>query len=276
MNETVTPTEKVKYFLYENPIIFTYISWVLSSLFFAFLPIILFVIFMNDESFFSYDFFTNGLFGMKIFFLFSLTIVVFSSLMLFCVFVLLIENFYKKTKINDENDTNSNKNQLNDKKTISWVLFINVFSHALFIMVFSNLDKLGFYLYLASIGFFISFHIGMILYAKSQHKLVSLVILIPMVIVISITLGKHTSQIIKIGLKQYGVGGDVEIIIQPKFNDNNKIRGKLVLLSPNRIFYKKDDSPFISIVERSRYDVTTIFRNFDEKKEINDEKIETN
>ena len=54
------------------------LSYFISSLFFALLPVTLFVIHMYDNAYFSYDFFDKGLFGLKS---------VFGLMMVFILFV---------------------------------------------------------------------------------------------------------------------------------------------------------------------------------------------
>src|SRR5690554_5228444 len=71
------------------------LSFFATSLYFSFIPVFLFLIYMHENSFFSYDFFDRGIFGLKAFFGFIAVFLVLLSFVLYGFVIPIFKYFLK-------------------------------------------------------------------------------------------------------------------------------------------------------------------------------------
>lgn len=223
-------------------IIYRILSIALSSIFFANIPLILFLIYMGHYGFFSYDFFSEGVFGLKVFFFLTSIFMLVTSLALFWWVIPIIEKWKK-----------------GNFKLLSFIgiLIVNLLFAATLFLSSSEKFDLFRIVYVCAISFFVSIHIAFLLHAKPKEQLHSLIALIFIIIFMSLHLREQASSVLANGLKAYGVGGGIEISLMPKMLTENEIIGKLILLSPNNIYIKLDSTGNISTIDRARFDVIT-------------------
>ncbi|MDO8291770.1 MAG: hypothetical protein Q7T29_02705 [Gallionella sp.] len=223
-------------------VIYRALSIVLSSIFFANIPLLLFLIYMGYHGFFSYDFFSEGVFGLNVFFFLTSIFVLITSMALFWWVVPLVEKWKKgKFKV---------------LPFIGIVLF-NLFFVIIVIGTFPRNGDFFRVAYICAIGLFVSLHIAFLLHAKPKEQLISLIVLILIITFLSLHLREQASSVLSIGLKAYGVGGDIEVVLAPKLIAEEQLNGKLILLSPKHIYIKLEGSDDISTIDRTRFDVMT-------------------
>ena len=230
----------------KQEILFRVLSIALSSLFLANIPLLLFLIYMGHYGFFSYDFFSEGVFGLKVFFFLTSVLVLITSLALFWWIVPLVEKWKKgKFKI---------------LPFIGIVIF-NLFFLFILIVSFPRNGDYFRIMYICAIGFFISLHFSFLLHAKPSDQFRSLIVVIFIITFMSLHLREQASSVLSIGLQNFGVGGDIEVVLLPEIASEEKLEGKLLLLSPKNIYIKLGESNEISTIDRSRFDILTTKHN---------------
>jgi len=227
-------------------VIYRALSIVLSSIFFANIPLLLFLIYMGYHGFFSYDFFSEGVFGLKVFFFLTSIFVLITSLALFWWVVPLVEKW--------------KKGNFKLLPFIGIVLF-NLSIVAILFVTFPKNGDLFRVAYVCAIGLFISIHIAFLLHAKPNEQLRSLIAVMFIITFMSLYFREQASSVLANGLKTYGVGGNIEVALVPKILADNELKGRLILLSPKHIYIKLDDSDNVSTIDRSRFDVMTTKHN---------------
>lgn len=232
-------TSKIFIWLSKRDSIYQLIVWIISPIFISNLPTIAFILFMGENKIFSYDFFINGLFGLNIFFIFTTTFTLLYGFLLTGIIVPIIDMIVKRVK----------------KESISaeiWFFFILMFLiNIIFQLIItqSSFDSEA-HILLCIIGFFVNLHIGVLIYSTPKVKLVTLILLIAAVFYSMINYHKLTANLIEIGMSKFNTGGNKEIIISSENNKSKIIsKGKLILLSPNKIYIRTQDS--VEIMERN-------------------------
>ncbi len=230
----------------KQEIIYRALTLVLSSIFFAHIPLLLFLIYMGHHGFFSYDFFSEGLFGLKVFFFLTSIFVLMTSLALFWWVVPLVEKWKK-----------------DNFKTLPFIgiVLFNLFFITILFVTFPEDGDIFRVAYLCAIGLFISTHIAFLLHAKPNEQLRSLITVMFIITFMSLHLREQASAVLANGLKIYGVGGSIEVSLVPKMLADNELKGRLILLSPKHIYIKLDNSNNVSTVDRARFDIMTIKHN---------------
>jgi hypothetical protein len=219
---------------------------VISSVFFANIPLLLFLIYMGHYGFFSYDFFSEGVFGLKVFFFLTAIFVLIASLAVFWWVIPLVE-WWKKKRF----------------KVLPFIgiAIFNLFFTILVIAVFPKNGDLFKLAYVFGIGVFISFHVAFLLHAKPNEQFRTLVAVIFITTFMSLHLREQAAANLANGLKAFGVGGGIDVALVPKAIEENTLKGKLILLSPKHIYIKFEGSVGVSIIDRARFDVITIEHN---------------
>ena len=223
--------------------VFRVLSIILSSIFFAHIPLLLFLIYMGHHGFFSYDFFSDGLFGLKVFFFLTSIFVLITSLAIFWWIIPLVEKWTKGT--------------FKLWPFIGIVLFNLLFLLIVVVLIRKNGDYFR-VAYILAIGFFVSVHIAFLIHAKPSDQFRSLIAVIFIITFMSLHLREQASSVLAIGLKSYAVGGGIEVVLKPKLKQNNNLVGNLLLTSPKHIYIKLDNTEGISTIDRSKVDVIQI------------------
>lgn len=214
----------------ENPreLIFRLLSYLLSSLILPNIIILLFVVYMSHSNFFSYDFFIDGLFGMKLFFTVTLFFIFFLSLAMAGGLIVIIGHY-----------KNSKRFLFNDWWFIYLIntIFLILFLWLPFDNFFKNEIPLTWAIYLILISIALCTHIAMLLFYDAKNQFFSLLIFIISISLITIYFSKETSKLMSIGLREFGIGGDINTEIT--INGKDKVeKGKLILVAPKFIFFK--------------------------------------
>lgn len=204
-------------------------SWI------AFYPMYLLVIHMKAESFFSYDVFVNGVFGIKSFVMLVFIIVLMSSVYLWGWLAM-----FRSARLTQK------------KETIVWgIIFalVSILFH--YILTLSSLTsgRLDRIIWLS--GLALGFTVWISSFMLNPLRMLSSW-LPPLVgIVLSATVPilsmKTTSDIVKTGLENFNVGGNVQARIYRMEDDKVIRKGKLLLLTPQYIFLRKGKRGYINI-----------------------------
>lgn len=231
-------------------LMFQIISWVVGPIFFTNIPIIYFLVYMKENHFFSYDFFVNGLFGLNVFFIvtaFFMIIFAFGFVGALIPLYKVVENciYMRKT-------SHFLISQLLKKGSfINFVILLIMNIVFIYTLIKTeNYQKFpDAYNYIFSLGIVICIYLTSLFFWKGIFKFLGLLLLIIFSLVCCLYAPKITSEIIKIGLDKFNVGGDVKVSIR-KESDNTIITdGNLTLLSPNQIYIKTSEGA--KILERS-------------------------
>lgn len=229
---------KVALWLTKRDSINQLIVWIISPIFISNLPIIAFIIFMNENAVFSYDFFLNGLFGLNTFFIFSAFFTFIFGFLLTGAIVPALEILIRIR--NNEQKFASlfltfTENSSSETRYFLYIMFaLNVAFH--FLLFKSRFDFNAYFL-LLTVGFVVNFHIGMLLFASAKSKLISLIILISFIFFSLFNFHKVTAELVALGMKKFNTGGNPKVSISHESNKSIEIaEGELILLSPANIF----------------------------------------
>lgn len=202
------------------------------------IALLIFIVYMAEYDFFSYDFFIEGIFAMKWFFITTVLFLFVTSILIYSpiIFVFL----YKKRAV---------------KSKFLWSFFtlLSVWFWILIFLEFWGGNDMPRILFVLFICFFSSVHIITLTCYPAKNQFVSLGVLVMVVVFSCFNYPTQVAQVASIGLKSFGVGGDVSIsFTEPKTKAN--ITGKLKLLTPKNIYLKSDSSEGISVYSLSSVD----------------------
>jgi len=218
---------KIVHLYEENPkeFIFRILSYVLSSLILPNIIILSFIIYMSYSNFFSYDFFTDGIFGMKLFFTVAIFFLAALSLAIASSLIIIMGN--KK----------DSKGSLLFKDW--WFIYI---INAIFIILFLFLPSISnmpfnWSVYLIIIAFALCFHIGNLIFYNAKRQFLSLIGITIGLSFLMIFFAKETSMLMAIGLRQFGIGGDIKTEIKISAKSQME-KGRLILVTPRFIYMR--------------------------------------
>jgi len=229
--------EQTIQWLRNREILYQIITWFISSLFLSNISTIVFVVFMSENHIFSYDFFINGLFGLSIFFIFTAFFLILYGLFLSGLIIFIME-FIKKFKAKE--------------KTFGGFFifaFIVLSINILFQYLACHQLSMEALIAINFIGILINLHIGSLILYSTKTNLFTLIFLIVGIFYIIMAYPKVVSNLVEIGLKNFNSGGKVLVNITTENNFKPiVIQGKLILLTPNKIFV--DVNSTIKIMDR--------------------------
>ena len=205
-------------------------SWI------AFYPAYLLLIHMKVEKFFSYDIFVSGLFGIKSF-LFLVFILISISAVYMWGFVII----FRKAVISKSKEI--------------WALgvifvLVSLFFHLVIFSSGLSSGKPERVLWISALALIFAIAVSSYM-ANPLKNIVSNWIAPVFGIVASATLPilftEITSDIVKIGLENFKVGGGIEASVHKTDNGDVIKSGKLLLITPQYVYLRKDDSGYISL-----------------------------
>ena len=208
---------------------------IISGIWFAIYPVYLFVIFMYEKGFFSYEFFTEGVFGLKSFFLVMLLLIVVLSFYLYGFLILgrmLIVGYIR------------NESFSVGYRLAFWLAVgVAFFFHALLFVRTSSIGKTNlFYTLLTSSFILILYFCSFIRVNKSE----GVVNWAPsaMFIFVSMSLPffntANVADAVEIGLKKFRVGPGQTVKVFDKSDSDVIASGYLLLWSPEFVYFNDD------------------------------------
>ncbi|MDD2657886.1 MAG: hypothetical protein PHD04_04515 [Candidatus Pacebacteria bacterium] len=214
--------EKVKQLYKENPseLFYRALSSLLSMFIVPHIVFLIFIVYMSHNNFFSYDFFIDGLFGMKLFF----SVVVISILFMAAYTTSGMIGIIGKKKFKDW-----------------WGVYLTNCSVILILILLALSEHISwtYFLYIMVILTTISIHVALLIYRSLRTQFFSLLIISITIPFITIIFASETSRILSIGLKAFGIGGNEKVEI--KIDENRMDKGELLLLTPANIYVKPYD-----------------------------------
>lgn len=209
--------------------------WALSILFIWLFPKLLFLIYMGNEGFFSYDFFANGEFGLRVFFSASELLLVIASLAMFGIILPIVQ---KQTT------------GKTDKFLFLFFGLMNILVISIVILVAlsSKTNEWSSILTIGAVAFFICLHISYLIWKPPSKQLRSFIALVFVIFYLSIFLSSQFATALKLGLRYFGAGGGTIVTIQDREGRlSPQIKGELVLLSPEYVYLRINGEQRITI-----------------------------
>lgn len=206
------------------------VSWI------AFYPTYLLLIHMNVEKFFSYDVFVNGLFGIKSFLFLVFILITISALYLWGFIIL-----FRKAIIS--------------KSSEMWLfgalfVLLSITFHIVIISSGLSSGKPERIFWISILG--LCFAIAISSYMANPLKNFVSNWLAPVIGIFAtatlpVLFNETSSDIVKTGLESFKVGGGIKASVYKLDNDKVIRSGKLLLLTPQYIYLREDNTGYISI-----------------------------
>lgn len=209
----------------------------------SFLPFYLFIIYMHANSFFSYDFFVEGVFGLNTFIAATAILLIFMSLY-FYGFLLFFKLGIKQQKEEGKNGY----------RFITWVfILVSILIHGVFFELSLANEKpylVFWFMGISSVfcAFFYSF-VGRG-FKKSLQNWLSPVLFIAASIFLPFLNQDVTSEVVSMGLRSFNMGGGKNIQIVDRSQNKQvetKGAGKLILLAPKNAYIKNSDNKLVIV-----------------------------
>ncbi|HAS6363964.1 TPA: hypothetical protein RQJ98_004230 [Vibrio vulnificus] len=199
------------------------------------IALLIFLVYMAEYNFFSYDFFIDGIFAMKWFFITTVLFIAVTSVLIYSPVLLW---FIRK------------KRGVSSK--LLWIFFSLISAVFWWIAICSistgsDAERVIFVLFIC---IFTCAHIVTLTCYPAKNQFISLAVLISVVVFSCFNYPTQVAQIASIGLKSFGVGGDVSISFMDA-ESSRKITGKLKLLTPENVYMQTSNSDDISVYSLS-------------------------
>ncbi len=224
---------KIKHLYYKNPneLFYRILSILLSSILLPNIILLFFTIYMKTNGFFSYDFFIDGIFGMKLFFLFTIGLMALTAIAFAGSIFGIIGQYKDKIKLKD----------------YWFFILINiVMLIATISAIISGKMTFDRFIFIYIISIILVLHFSFIVFFNAKTQFISLLFGFIIIIFILIQLPKETSNLLAHSLKSFGIGGKLNATIYLN-QESNKTNGSLIFLSPKFIYLKLDHNQEINI-----------------------------
>lgn len=221
------------------------LSALVSFGFFALYSQVVFILFMGNEGFFSYDMLVSGAIGIGVFFLATeLTIVTFAVSAVGIVVPALRWRF---------------------RRSINWahVVGLGVVNLYVILGVAGALSRSQqdwmIWLVIFAVSILVCLQIGTLIHGTAKDSLRSLVGVLVCLLAITVMAHKETVALLEFGLKHFGVGGNVPVTLKLEQPAEPKtVDGRLVFLSPENAYVVLDGDSRVSIIPRSKAEIISV------------------
>jgi hypothetical protein len=220
-------------------------SALLSFGFFALYSQVVFILFMGNEGFFSYDMLVNGAVGIGVFFFATeLTLVMFAVAAVGSLIPLLRWRF---------------------RKSVNWfhVSFLGLVNLYFILGIAGAIAKSSQYWMVWLVVFLVSLivcvQLGTLIHGTAKDSLRSLAGVLFILVGITAVAPKETVALLEFGLKHFGVGGNVPVTLKLEQSAEAKtVDGRLVFLSPENAYVVLDGDSRVSIIPRSKAEIISV------------------
>lgn len=211
------------------------LSFFASSVYFSNIPIIIFLVYMHKNGFFSYDFYEKGLFGMKAFFGFLVLMILITAFALYAFVLPLM-----KWKIKKKLDIGA----LVGASILSGIMWV-FFGLVAYLSEWLDWQRL---FYIGAVCLLVIIHIGSLLYAAPKFQFVSLSVVILLSLSLTINLRDAAASLVGTALKGFGSGGHACVAVTDT-EDSYHLNGTLVLAAPDYIYVQQAGKASITAVK---------------------------
>lgn len=222
-------------------IVFRVLVSLVTGMWIAFFPIYLFIIYMLHEKFFSYDFFSDGVFGLKTF-LFVLLVLLLVTAFYLWGFILL----GKKACIEHSKPDPKNYNMY--RWLTYLMLALSVFLHAFFFALGVETNHEARAYSFSFIGLAFSLAVASLIGANLLKKVINWapsVIFVVLSATIPAINAEVTADLVRISLISFNVGGGVHAkVLSTDQRADIVYEGKLLLLTPNNAYFREGKSSY--------------------------------
>ena len=221
------------------------LSALLSFGFFALYSQAVFILFMGNEGFFSYDMLVNGAVGIGVFFLTTeLTIVTFAVSAVGVMIPALRWRY---------------RGSVSRTHIVGLsVLNLYVIWGVVGALCRSRQDWM-IWLVIFAVSILVCLQIGTLTHGTAKDSLRSLVIVLVCLLGITAVAHKETVALLEFGLKHFGVGGNVPVTLKLEHPAEAKsVDGRLVFLSPENAYVVLDGDSRVSIIPRSKAEIISV------------------
>lgn len=211
------------------------LSFIASSIYFSNLPIILFLVYMHTNSFFSYDFYERGLFGMKAFFGLLVLMFLVTAFALYAFLFPLMKWVLKK------NLEIGNLVGLSFLSGLMWLFF----SLVAYFSEWLDWQRL---FYVGAVCLLIAIHIGVMLYTTPKSQFISLAVVIFITLILTFHLREAASSLVGTALHNFGSGGRACVTVTDT-EKRYRLTGLLILTSPEYVYLQQRDQSSVTAVK---------------------------
>lgn len=220
-------------------------SALLSFGFFALYSQVVFILFMGNEGFFSYDMLVNGAVGIGVFFLATELTVVMFAVSAVGVAIPALRWWYR--------------GNINRAHVVGF-LVVNLY------VVWGVAGALSrarqdwmIWLVIFAVSILVCLQIGTLIHGTAKDSLRSLVVVLGCLVCITVMAHKETVALLEFGLKHFGVGGNVPVTLKLEHPAEAKtVDGRLVFLSPENAYVVLDGDSRVSIIPRSKAEIISV------------------
>lgn len=210
-------------------------SWI------GFLPTYLTIHYMVDMNFFSYDMFTDGVFGINSFGFVSGILLVLMSFALFGFIPFAWASYLNR----------KNGRKRNSDRWMAWIFIILATLFHLFLF-FTSLykDKFVVYVIFSVLGLFVCGFCCLLIGKTFKEKLLSWVptaIFIFLSAMFPFISQDANSQFVSLALKTFRIGGMLDVVAVSKNELNEIARGNLILQTPDNLYIESEKEGLITI-----------------------------
>lgn len=202
-------------------------SYLLTSVvLLPFVSLVMFLFYMAEHGFFSYDFVADGIFAMKLFFFTSVLLLVVTALGLFGLVTLIVAH--------------------RQKRNIPWQLWLGsgLASLLMWLMVILgalapsvDYPRMGFMLGISAL---VAAHITVLVLFKAKHQFISLAVITALAIYLPAMFRPQAAQMVGLGLSTFGVGG-VSAALKLTSKEGHTV-GHLILITPGNIYLQSKET----------------------------------
>jgi len=208
-------------------------------------PIYLLIIYMQEEKFFSYDIFTDGILGIKSFIVIVAILIIMTSLALWGFVIPLVR--YIKYK---------------EKSTLALLIILGIFcplAHLSIIVLNPNLHYSRI-LWLSCLSLIFITALAVFLLNPLRNLITNWwapLIAVALSAVIPLFSTEVVTDIVRTGLENFKVGGNVDAKVYNTNNSKTIMEGKLLLITPNYVYLRNGDKGHI-VIARSDQNYVSI------------------
>jgi hypothetical protein len=224
------------------------ILFFVTSAWFAFYPVYLAVIYMMRRNFFSYDFFTEGLFGLNTFLFVFLVFLILCSLTLWGFLIPLHGGRRHRAKTGDT-------------KLVEWRFYthsaigISVLMHGLLLL---NPDSWAVAITISAIGFCFAL-LAASLFDFSLMRFVANwklpVFAMAATALVPAYNAEVTANMVSMALRMFNAGGGVQAAVVDRSDQTAVYSGKLLLLTPKNAFFREGERGMRLFLLSDNFDV---------------------